>query len=87
MDVKRQANLPADGRQLLDRFEADRTAIEREIDQRVEARRAELVKTLENLQAQYTKAGKLDEALAIREYLRTGPPRTRQHYFIKYSGK
>ena len=82
---KRRANLPADGRQLLERFEADRTAIEREADQKVEALRAEFVKTLENLQAEYTKAGKLDEALAIREYLRIGPPQTSRYYFVKYS--
>ena len=87
VDVKRQANLPADGRQLLDRFEADRTAIEREADQKVEALRAELVKTLENLQAEYTKAGKLDEAVAIRDYLRTGPPETSRIHYVRYRGK
>ena len=87
VDVKRQANLPADGRQLLERFDADRTAIEREADQKVEALRAELVKTLENLQAEYTKAGKLDEALAVREYLRIGPPQTSRYYFIRYKDK
>jgi len=37
----------------------------------VEARRAELVKALQAMQDQYTKAGKLDEAVAIRDYIRS----------------
>lgn len=82
-----RADLPADGRQLLEGFETDRAAIQKEADQKVAARRAELVKALEDLQAQYTKAGKLDDALAIREYLRTGLPRTGYRYVIRRDPK
>ncbi len=64
--------LPADGKQLVEAFEKDRQAIEEEIETKVDLRREELVKALEALQEQYTKAGKLDEAVAIRDYLRTG---------------
>jgi beta-lactamase regulating signal transducer with metallopeptidase domain len=65
-------DLPADGKQLVEAFEKDRQAIQEEIKRKVDLRREELVKALEALQEQYTKAGKLDEAVAIRDYLRTG---------------
>lgn len=66
------AKLPADGQELLKKFDADREAIEQEADKKVQARRAEFVKALEALQDQYTKAGKLDEAVAIRDYIKAG---------------
>jgi hypothetical protein len=65
-----QANLPADGRQLVETFSADRLAIQQEAEKRIVERREALVKGLQDLQEQYTKAGKLDEAVAIRDYLR-----------------
>ncbi|HEX7779412.1 MAG TPA: M56 family metallopeptidase [Vicinamibacterales bacterium] len=64
------ANLPADGRQLVETFNADRRAIQQEAEKRIVERREALVKALQDLQEQYTKAGKLDEAVAIRDYLR-----------------
>jgi hypothetical protein len=66
------ADLPADGQELAKKFEADRDAIEQEADKKIEARRADLVKALQALQEQYTKAGKLDEAVAIRDYIKSG---------------
>ena len=45
-----------------------------EIERRVQERRETVVRALEALQEQYTKAGKLDEAIAIRDYLRAGGP-------------
>jgi beta-lactamase regulating signal transducer with metallopeptidase domain len=68
----RATDLPADGQELLKKFDADRSAIELEADKKVEARRAEFVKSLQVLQEQYTKAGKLDEAVAIRDYIKAG---------------
>ena len=65
-------DLPADGKQLVEAFEKDRQAIHEEAERKLDLRREELVKALEALQEQYTKAGKLDEAVAIRDYLRTG---------------
>jgi len=65
-------DLPADGQELLKKFDADREAIQQEADKKVEARRADFVKALQALQDQYTKAGKLDEAVAIRDYIKAG---------------
>ena len=66
--------LPADVRQLVEGYDADREAIQQEADRKIEERRATVVKALEALQDQYTKAGKLDEAVAIRDFLRAGGP-------------
>ena len=72
--IVRAPKLPAEGTALVDGFAADREAIEREVAERIEARRLELVASLERLQDEYTKAGKLDEAVAIRDFLRAGLP-------------
>ncbi|MGE5834527.1 MAG: M56 family metallopeptidase [Acidobacteriota bacterium] len=69
-----ESNLPADGRQLIEGFDNERKAIRAEADRKIDERREALVKALQNLQEQYTKAGKLDEAVAIRDYLRAGGP-------------
>ena len=66
--------LPAEGEQLLDAFERDVEEIRREVERKSEARREALVKELEALQDKYTKSGQLDEAIAIRDYLRSGQP-------------
>ena len=66
--------LPAEGQQLVQTYDADVDAIYKEIEQKVEARRQAAIKSLEVLQDQLTKAGKLDEAVAIRDYLRAGGP-------------
>jgi beta-lactamase regulating signal transducer with metallopeptidase domain len=70
----KSGRLPADGQKLLQDFEAARDAIAREADRQVEARRAEIVKALEALQNEYATSGRLDEAVAIRDYLRAGGP-------------
>jgi len=69
-----ESNLPPDGRQLIEGFDNERKAIRAEADKKIDERREALVKALQNLQEQYTKAGKLDEAIAIRDYLRSGGP-------------
>lgn len=71
-----ESELPADGQKLIESFKADSKAIREEADRKIDERREAVVKALQSLQEQYTKAGKLDEALAIRDYLRVGgPPR------------
>lgn len=80
----KQPALPPDGAQLVEGFETDRRAIQEEVERKLDERRAVLVKALEALQDQYTKAGKLDEAIAIRDYLRLGGP-GRDAWF--YGGK
>ena len=67
-------NLPAEGKELVQTYDADVAAIYKEIEQKTEARRQAAIKSLEALQDQLTKAGKLDEAVAIRDYLRSGGP-------------
>jgi beta-lactamase regulating signal transducer with metallopeptidase domain len=78
-------NLPADGQKLLQGFETDRESIQKEADQKIEARKASLVKQLTDLQNEYAKAGKLDEAIAIRDYIRSGAldQKNALHYWIK----
>ena len=77
--------LPADGQKLLQGFETDRDAIQKEADQKIDARKANLVKQLTDLQNEYAKAGKLDEAVAIRDYIRSGAldRKTEWQYWIK----
>ena len=79
-------SLPEDGEKLLESFEADSKAIQEEANKKMEDRRASAVKALEALQEQYTKAGKLDEAVAIRDYLRSGGPGPLNHY-VRYAVK
>ena len=78
-----QANLPADGQELVKSFLTDVEAIEREADQKIAARREAAVKALETLQQEHTKAGRLDEATAIRNYLRSGFPTAGRSYWIR----
>jgi beta-lactamase regulating signal transducer with metallopeptidase domain len=69
-----EAAIPPEGQQLVDRFQTARDQIQREADQRIEAQRQALIGALEALLDQYTKAGRLDEAVAIRDFLRSGLP-------------
>ena len=78
--------LPEDGEKLLENFEADSKAIQEDANKKMEDRRASAVKALEALQEQYTKAGKLDEAVAIRDYLRAGGPGPLNHT-VRYAIK
>jgi beta-lactamase regulating signal transducer with metallopeptidase domain len=66
--------LPADGQELLQGFEKDRAAIQQEAEKKIDERRLAVIKALEALQDQYARAGKLDEALAIRDFIRAGGP-------------
>jgi beta-lactamase regulating signal transducer with metallopeptidase domain len=77
----RQAELPAEGRQLLEKYETEREAIRQEIEKRIAERREALIKSLQDLQDQYTKAGKLDEAVAIRDFLKAGGPGLDAEYY------
>jgi len=70
------ASLPADGQDLVKAFEVQREAILKEVDPKIAASRDAAIKSLQALQDKYTKEGKLDEAVAIRDYLRAGGPGT-----------
>jgi choice-of-anchor C domain-containing protein len=62
--------LPRDAANRLKQFEAEAEAIRKKADAEIQALRDKLLPELEALQDAYTKAGKLDEAAAIRERLR-----------------
>ena len=77
------AALPADGQELLAAYEKDRSAIMEDAQKKADARREAAVKALEALQEQYTKAGKLDEAIAIRDYLKAGGPNNFMRWYAR----
>ena len=64
-------NLPEEARKVVEAGAAEEAAIRASIQQQIEAKHAATVKRLEALQDEYTKAGKLDEAGAIRDFLRS----------------
>jgi hypothetical protein len=72
LTVRVAPRLPEEGSKLFDAYTADVEKMRQEAAAREEARHAAFIKSLEALQDEYTKAGKLDEAVAIRDYLRSG---------------
>lgn len=79
--------LTADGQKLVTDYSADLDAIQKEMEAKIEARRAAVIQSLQALQDQYTKAGKLDEAIAIRDYLKAGGPVGPGYYWAVYGDK
>ena len=75
--------LPADGQNLVKTFHDDLDAIQREAEQKSTARRDELIKALQALQEEHTKAGRLDQAIAIRDYLQSGLPQVGWYTFFR----
>jgi RNA polymerase sigma-70 factor (ECF subfamily) len=63
-------DLPRDAAKRIREFEAETEAIRKRADGEIQALRAKLLADLQGLQETYTKAGKLDEALAIRHRIR-----------------
>jgi len=63
--------LPQEAEQLIAQFEQGKAEAQREMEQRMSRAREELTRQLRDLQDGYTKAGKLDEAVAIRDRLRS----------------
>jgi WD40 repeat protein len=63
-------DLPSDAVKRIKQFQAEAEAIRNKADAEVNARHDKLIADLENLKKEYTKAGKLDEAVAIRDCIR-----------------
>jgi beta-lactamase regulating signal transducer with metallopeptidase domain len=63
-------SLPSDAQELVTRFDAEQAEARRQLEDRLAARRAELVKQLQELQDRYAKDGRLDGAIAIRDRVR-----------------
>lgn len=59
--------LPGDVLDQIRAFEADAREIQQKADAKIKARRQQLIRDLQVLQDTYTKAGKLDEAVGIRD--------------------
>ena len=66
--------LTDEGQKLVTDYSSDLEAIQKEMQAKMNARREAVTQALQALQDQYTKAGKLDEAVAIRDYLKAGGP-------------
>lgn len=73
----RHANLTEEGQALIEALGREQQVIRDEAERRLAEKRDATVKALETLQEQYARAGKLDEAVAIRDYLRAGGPNPR----------
>jgi hypothetical protein len=63
--------LPEDAARLLSAFEEDAEAMRLEAERKVALEKRELVKKLKELQDKYTRAALLDEAVAIRDKIRS----------------
>ena len=72
--------LTGEGQKLVTDYSTDLEAIQKEMQAKLEARREAAIQSLQALQEQYTKAGKLDEAVAIRDYLKAGGPGGLNYY-------
>ncbi len=70
LPAMRADDLPREAVKRIKRFEAEAEAIRNKADAEVNARHDKLIADLENLKKEYTKAGDLDAALAIRERVR-----------------
>ena len=70
MPVLDDRALPADARALLDKYNEALAEAQREVQERLSRQREELIQQLERIQDEETKAGHLDEAIAVREQVR-----------------
>jgi beta-lactamase regulating signal transducer with metallopeptidase domain len=68
------AGLPEAARVLADAFSKDQQTYLEEMMQKTSARRATFTAEMQRLQDELTKAGNLDDAVAVRDYLRTTAP-------------
>ncbi len=63
-------DLPADAKAEVDQFRREAARIDEDAQAKIAAKKADLVERLRTLQTKYTKEGKLDEAVAIRDRVR-----------------
>lgn len=66
----RSEQLPEDAQKLFDKYSEQEAQVRKEAEAKLQEQKAALVKELQALQDSYTKAGKLDEAVAIRNRIR-----------------
>lgn len=63
-------DLPADAKEQVDQFRRQAARIVENAEAQIAVKKADLVERLRALQTKYTKEGKLDEAVAIRDRIR-----------------
>jgi hypothetical protein len=63
-------DLPADAKKEIDQFRGEAALIAVDANAKIAAKKEDLIKRLRILQTKYTKEGKLDEAVAIRDQVR-----------------
>ena len=63
-------DLPADAQEEIEQFRREAARIGLDAEAKIAAQKADLLKRLSALQTKYTKEGKLDEAIAIRDRVR-----------------
>src|SRR5204863_1141720 len=68
--VVQRTPLPDDAQKVFDKYTEQEAQVRKEMEAKLQEQRAALVKELQTLQDSYTKAGKLDEAVAIRDRIR-----------------
>jgi len=91
--------LPADAARIVGDLEARSERIRRRAEAEIEPLRRQAIRKLEKLQDRYTRAARLDEALAIRDkirqlrgvrpdpgYLRVDPAEVGKHYLFEVTG-
>lgn len=69
-EARAQEAIPEEAARLIAAHEEDAEAIRFEAERKIAVQRKQLVKQLKVVQDQYTRAAKLDEAVAIRDYIR-----------------
>jgi hypothetical protein len=67
----RTADVPADARGLIDDFDKETKALKEKADREIKDKRDKLIERLKQLQDTYTRAGKLEEAVAIRDKIKS----------------
>lgn len=69
-------NLPADAQAVLDRYTQDEADAYKTLEATLAKQREDTIAKLQALQDTFTKAGQLDEAVAVRDQIRMLQPRT-----------
>src|SRR5258708_7127721 len=63
-------DIPTDAKDQIEQFQREAARIREETEAKIAAKKADLAQRLVDLQTKYTKEGKLDEAVAIRDRVR-----------------
>lgn len=68
--MPQRMQLPDEAQKIFDKYAGQEAQVRKELEAKLQEQKAALIKELQALQDSYTKAGKLDEAVAIRDRIR-----------------